>query len=51
MPETIDTPERIETKIEELMRELAALDPDANLRLERLMARFRVERAVEKHCH
>lgn len=51
MPETIETAETIEAQIEERMRALALLDPDANLRLERLMARFRVERAVEKYCH
>lgn len=41
----------IEAEIETLMRRLQETDPDALLRLEKLFSKFRIERAVEAHCH
>jgi hypothetical protein len=47
----IESAELIEAEIDTLMRRLAEVDPDANLRLEKLFRKFRIETAVEKHCH
>lgn len=40
---------RLEAWIEEAMIDLQTMDPDAMLRLERIMARMRVRTAVERH--
>ncbi len=44
----IESVEVIEDKLIELMRRLGEVDADANLRLERLFRRFRIETATEK---
>lgn len=47
----IEAVEILEAEIYELMRRLSEVDPDGPTRLEKLYAKLRVERAVEKHCH
>lgn len=47
----IETVELIEAEIDCLMRRMMEVDPDAVLRLERLLSKLRIERAVEAHCH
>lgn len=47
----IEAIELIEAEIYSLMRRMMETDPDAVLRLERLLSKLRIERAVEAHCH
>lgn len=47
----VESVELLEAEIETLMMRLEETDPDALLRLEKVFAKFRVRRSVEKHCH
>ncbi len=47
----IDSISLIEGEIHELMRRLVQTDPDAILRLEKLLQRVRIERCVEFPRH
>lgn len=48
---TFDTAELMIAEIEILMIRLQEIDPDAILRLEKLMSKVRIRVAVQKHCH
>lgn len=41
----------LEAEIDTLMRRLVEVDADAVMRIEKLVSRLKIERAVEKHCH
>lgn len=47
----IEFPEELEYQIEYMMFRLVEVDPDAIMRIERIMHRVRIRRIVEKHCH
>lgn len=47
----IEATEVLEAEIDVLMRRLIETDPDGFLRIEKLLSKLRIERAVEKHCH
>lgn len=46
-----DHVELLTAEIEVLMIRLQEVDPDAMLRLEKLMSKMRIRISVEKHCH
>lgn len=47
----IESPELLEAEIDTLMRRLMLTDHDAIYRIEKLVCKLRVERAVEKHVN
>lgn len=46
----IESSELIEAEIDHLVRRLIETDTDAMLRIEKLLSKIRIERAVEKAC-
>jgi ubiquinone biosynthesis protein UbiJ len=48
MDHSVDSPVLLTAEIETLMIRLLEMDPDAVTRLERLLSKMRVRRAVEK---
>ncbi len=47
----VESTEILEYEIDTLMRRMLEVDPDGLLRLEKLFAKLRIERAVERHNH
>lgn len=50
MDHCVDSATLLEAEIDALMTRLLEMDPDAMTRLERMLSKMRVRRAVERHA-